>query len=268
MSKKLIIANWKANPPTLHDALELARNIERAASAHRRVEVIVAPPFPFLAEVASVLKRAKRASQNTFWGDVGPYTGEVSWRQLKSLNVTHVIVGHSERRMLLGETDEMVNKKVQALLEHGLIPILCVGERERSGGEMPEDAAQQLKSALAGVKKVLVKNLIIAYEPVWAISTAPGSSPDTPESVFRAHVYIKKVIAGLFGRPVAERVKIIYGGSVNAHNILSFLIDGHMHGALVGGASLNAEEFAGMIKIASSQSLPLINRSRYRHGCP
>ena len=116
---------------------------------------------------------------------------------------------------------------------------------------MPEEAAQQLKSGLAGIKKSLIKNIIIAYEPVWAISTMPRSRPDTPENAFRAHIYIQKVITGMFGREYGKKVRIIYGGSVNAKNIASFLTDGHMQGALVGGASLNPEEVSDIIRIVS-----------------
>ncbi len=250
--KKLIIANWKTNPSTVREAAELARKTELAAAAHRNVSVVVAPPFPFLGVVASELKRAKLGSQNTFWADAGPYTGEVSWRQLKSLKVNHVIVGHSERRLLLGETDEMIAKKVRALLEHDLAPILCVGEYQRADHEMSETVAHQLEAALAGVKKSLIKNLTIAYEPVWAISTTPDSRPDTPENAFQSAIYVRKIISRVFGRTAGESVRIIYGGSVTARNISSFLTEGRMQGALIGGASLNAQEFTRIIASASA----------------
>lgn len=259
--KNLIIANWKANPATLREAVDLARKTELAASGHRNVEVIVAPPFPFLAAVASGLKRAKLGSQNVFWEDAGPFTGEVSWQQLKSLKVGYVIVGHSERRIFLGETDEMVAKKVRALLAHGLKAVLCVGETERASHEMSETIARQLEAALKGVKKSLTKNLIIAYEPVWAISTAPGSRPDTPllrqgyagraENAFQSNIYIRKILSRMFGRTAGENIKIIYGGSVNADNVAGFLTGGRMQGALVGGASLRPEEFTRIIASAS-----------------
>ncbi|MBI4224801.1 MAG: triose-phosphate isomerase [Candidatus Sungbacteria bacterium] len=249
--KNLIIANWKANPVTLREAVDLARKTELAALSHRTVEVIVAPPFPFLIAVLSELKRVKLGSQNAFWEDAGPYTGEISWQQLKSLKVSYVIVGHSERRIFLGETDEMVGKKVRALLEHGLKPVLCVGERERASHEVSETIARQLEAALAGVKKSLLKNLIIAYEPIWAISTMPGSHPDTPENAFQCNIYIRKILSGMFGRTAGQSVRIIYGGSVNANNIKGFLSGGHMQGALVGGASLKAEEFARLIASAA-----------------
>lgn len=251
MKKNLIVANWKANPATLREAVDLAQKTERAASIHRNVSVVIAPPFPFLSAVAPVLKRVKLGSQDAFWEDAGPYTGEVSWRQLKRLKVRYVIVGHSERRLLLGETDEMINKKIRALLEHGFTPILCAGEQERADHEMPEAVARQIQAALAGVKKNTLKNLIIAYEPVWAISTTPHSQPDTPENAFSAQIYMRKVLSRLFGRSVAERVRIMYGGSVNAENISSFLRGGHMQGALVGRASMNAEAFGKIVRASA-----------------
>ena len=147
-SKPILIANWKANPRTLREALALAKKIELAASKQRRVEVVIAPPFPFLSAVGLALKRAKIGSQDAFWKDTGPYTGEVSWHQLKEIGVRYVIVGHSERRIFLGESDEMINKKTRVLLEQGLTPILCVGERERRDNEMSETIAHELTRAL------------------------------------------------------------------------------------------------------------------------
>lgn len=252
MPKNLIIANWKVNPSTLREALALAQKTELAASAYRNVEIVIAPPYPFLAAVAPILKRVKLGSQDAFWEGAGPYTGEVSWQQLKNLKVGYVIIGHSERRIFLGETDEMIAKKIRALLEHGLRPILCVGEREQSSREMSEIVAHQLEAALTGIKKSLIKNLIIAYEPVWAISTMPDSRPDTPESAFQSNIYIRKILCRIFGRTAGEGILIIYGGSINAGNIRSFLTDGHMRGTLVGSASLNAEEFGRIIAAAST----------------
>ena len=251
MPKQLLIANWKANPATLREAIVLAQKTELAVSRTRGVDVVIAPPFPFLTGVISVLKRVKLGCQNSFWEDTGPYTGEVSWRQLKNLKVRYGIVGHSERRLFLCENDDMINKKVRALLEHGFTAILCVGERERSGNEMSEEVGQQLMAGLAGIKKNLLKNLIIAYEPVWAISTMPNSQPDTPQNAFHVAIFIRRVMIGMFGRECGEKIKVIYGGSVNKENISSFLTDGHMQGALVGGASLNPEEFSSLIEKAS-----------------
>lgn len=252
MHRYLIIANWKSNPDSPGRAVVLARKVEKKITQFRKVETVIAPPYPFLLSVGRVLKKSRLGAQNTFWGDVGPYTGEVSWHQLKHLGVTHVMVGHSERKLYLGETDEMINKKVRALLTNGLIPILCIGEREREGREIPAVVGKQLKNALHGVKRSHIKNLVIAYEPIWAISTNPGARPDTTDSAFRALVYIRKVLTDLYDRKSANMVRIIYGGSVNAENIGPFLREGKMEGALVGGASLKPEEFIKIVKNAAS----------------
>lgn len=251
MKKFLIIANWKMNPDSAGRAALLANKIERSLARVRNVDIIIAPPFPFLLPIAAVVKRVKLGSQNVFWQDCGPYTGEVSWRQLKHLKADHVITGHSERKLFLGETDEMIHNKIRILLENGMIPILCVGERERAGDDIPEIVGEQIRAALKGIKKNFLKKLVIAYEPIWAISTMPNARPDTPINAFRAMIYIRKIISELYGRAVGNEVQIIYGGSVNAKNIKAFLEEGRMQGALVGGASLDAAEFAEIVMIAS-----------------
>ncbi len=251
MTKILIVANWKMNPDAPGRAALLANKIERGIARVRNVDVVLAPPFPFLLPIAAVVKKAKVGAQNVFWQDGGAYTGEVSWHQLKHLKVGYVIVGHSERRYVLNETDEMINKKVSKLLENGMTPILCVGERERTGDDMPDAVGIQIKAALEGVKKNLLKKLVIAYEPVWAISTSPHAHPDNPENAFRAVMYIRKVVADLSNRAIADAVRVIYGGSVHAKNIEGFLKEGGMQGALVGGSSLDSSEFSEMVAIAS-----------------
>jgi len=251
MIKPLIVANWKMNPDAPGRAALLAHKIERGIARVRNVEVVLAPSFPFLLPIAAVVKKAKLGAQNVFWEDAGAYTGEVSWHQLKHLKVGYVIVGHSERRAFLNETDEMINKKVRALLENGMTPILCVGERERIGGDIPEIVGKQIQAALEGVKKNLLKKLVIAYEPIWAISTTPHAHPDSPQSAFRDMMYIRKVVADLSSRAIADAVRVIYGGSVHAKNVEGFLKEGGMQGALVGGASLDAAEFSEIVAIAS-----------------
>lgn len=256
MRKPLIVANWKANPDSLERAVILAKKIEQAAKAAPRAEVVIAPPFPFLPAVGKVLRRAKLGAQDVFWGDVGPYTGEVSWRQLKHLKIEYIIIGHSERKTYLGETDEIINKKTRAALEHGFCPILCIGEKEHGAQEIPAVLGEQLKKALQGMKKSYLKNLTVAYEPVWAVSTMPGARADTPDNAFRAMVYIRRVITALYGTKAAGLVRVIYGGSVNAKNIVSFLREGRMQGALVGAASLDPKEFASLVRQAAASRQP------------
>ncbi|TSC78175.1 MAG: triosephosphate isomerase (TIM) [Parcubacteria group bacterium Gr01-1014_33] len=253
MKKPLIIANWKMNPLTRKEAVLLAQEIEEGSRMVKDCEVVIAPPFPFLESIGAALKKSKLGAQNVFWEARGAYTGEISWDQVTRLKVRYVIVGHSERRIRLGETDEMVNKKVRACAEHGLMTVLCIGERERTGAEIPSIVGDQLRRALAGVKTNALKNLVVAYEPVWAISTNPGARADTPDNAFRARMYIKRILTELYGRHIAEEVRIIYGGSVNSTNISAFLEEGKMDGALVGGASLDRKEFLNILKAASDR---------------
>lgn len=248
--QNIIIANWKSNPDSPGRSVILARSIEQKIGRLHNAEVVIAPPHPFLIPVSRVLEKSRLGAQDMFWADTGPYTGEVSWHQLKNIGVGHVILGHSERRKYLGETDDMINKKNISALENSITPILCIGEGERSGNEISGIVGEQLKRALGGVSKNMVQNLIVAYEPAWAISTNPGSRPDTPDNAFRALVYIRKVLSGIYGRKTADLVRVIYGGSVSAKNIQAFLTEGRMQGALVGSASLKPQEFVEIINLA------------------
>ncbi len=256
MAKSLVVANWKMNPASIKEAVLLARKVESGTLRQGNVEIVVAPPFPFLIQVGSILKRARLGAQDISGFAGGLYTGEVSGRQLRSLKVSHAIIGHSERKIHLGETDVMINRKVRLALKQGIKPVLCVGERERQGRDIPAVVGEQLRNALGGISPQSVKKVIVAYEPVWAISTMPGAKPDTPDSAFRAKVYIRRVLTQIYKRTIAERVPIIYGGSVNSKNIGGFMSEGKMEGALVGGASLNPREF---IKIVAE-----VNRGRSR----
>lgn len=250
MAKPLIIANWKMNPDSSGRAAALARRIESGIAGIRGVDVVVAPPFPFLGAVRAALKKARLGAQDAFWVAKGAYTGEVSAHQLKYFRVGYVIVGHSERRGFLGETDEMVQKKLRAVIEAGMIAILCVGERERAGDDIPAVVGEQLERAVAGMEKRDLERIAVAYEPVWALSSTPGSRPDTPEGAHRAMLSIRKILASRWGRSAAEKVRILYGGSVSASNAASFLVEGRMQGLLVGGASLRPREFAEIVRSA------------------
>lgn len=250
MAKAIVIANWKMNPETASEAKRLFRAVVKGARGVKNVDVVIAPSFVYLNmfHVSSFRFHVKLAAQDCFWEEKGAYTGEISPAMLKNLGVTHVIIGHSERRMHLGETDEMVNKKIKAVLKTGLTPILCVGERVRErANEIPASVGEQVKKALAGLKKNEFKNGIIAYEPVWAIGTG---MPDTAEGATRAALYIRKTVRDILGGKTADSLRVIYGGSVNAKNAASFIskdIRG-MEGSLVGGASLDADEFVQIAK--------------------
>ncbi|MEK7115155.1 MAG: triose-phosphate isomerase [Patescibacteria group bacterium] len=233
---KLIVANWKMNPVSVAEAIELAE-------ASDYDNFVICPPYPFLQAVKSVIKKAKLGAQDLFWsGPTGAYTGEVSAAELKKFGVEYVIIGHSERRKL-GETNEMVAKKMAAAAKEGLIPILCIGEtlEEKKAGLREKVLSEQLKIGFSEIEnwKLKIGNLYIAYEPVWAISTNPNAEPDTPEET-------QKVIKFISNLPNIQHLKsniqFLYGGSVNAENAQSFLELKDISGALVGGASLKKDQ--------------------------
>ncbi len=250
MKKPFIVANWKCNPTTLVEAKKLfnsiAKGIKNACSEQdRRVEVVICPPFPYLSCSMFHVSCFKLGSQDCFWEEKGAFTGEVSPRMLKDIGVEYVIIGHSERRRYLGETDEMVNKKLRAVLAAGLNPILCVGSMKKEK-EGDFEIKSQLKKALLGMKKTDIKNIVFVYEPIWAISTTKGSVVATPENTRRGATLIKETLAELFDKSV--KVKVIYGGSVDSANIQGFIKDANMDGVLIGAASLRPDDFIAAVK--------------------
>lgn len=243
---KLIVANWKSNPLKAADAIELAKATDREGT-------VICPPFIFLETVKENISKAKLGAQDDFWGNTGAYTGEISWRQLTEMGVEYVILGHSERRKYLKEGDELINNKVIASLEAGLKVILCVGEDSQTRNQGINSAKifveQQLDKDLIGLDAVKLKNnLIVAYEPVWAIGSG---MPDTPASASEIAEFIKNFIS----KKYALQVQVLYGGSVKAENAKEFLEDTNIDGALVGGASLNPAEFNEIIRISASLNI-------------
>lgn len=254
MSKSIIIANWKMNPASYKKAENLVSDLLADITKNKKTKIVLCPPLLWLNGLSRKYKKSVSfGAQNFFWADTGAFTGEVSAQMLKSSGAEYVIVGHSERKIYLGEKDDMINKKLKSALKAGLTAILCVGERERGeDDEIPSIVEDQLKKALGGVNKNQLKKIIIAYEPVWAISTMSGSKPDTPDNAFRSSIFIRKVLADLYGRKAAGEVKIIYGGSVNSGNITAFIKEGKMDGGLVGGASLDHSEFIKIVELAGN----------------
>ena len=225
------------NPSTLHEASVLAQ-----ASDHENI--VVAPPFPFLESVTDTLVKAKLGAQDIFWESAGAFTGEVSGQELKNLGVSHVIIGHSERRHKLGETDDVIAKKMEAAIGTGLIPILCVGETraEKDAGQREAVIERQLKSAFSRLEpSTLNFELLIAYEPVWAIGTG---DPETPDHAAETIKFIRSIVKGQL-----SKVKVLYGGSVDSKNLQDFLKKKEIDGALVGGASLKVPEIEKMIEM-------------------
>ncbi len=210
----------------------------------KKAEVVIAPPFLYLPLLKS--GQVKLAAQDVFWGNPpaggGAFTGEISARMLKNLGVSCVIIGHSERREL-GESEELINKKLKAAVSSGLKAVLCVGEKERGSENFQELVKAELKSGLKGIPRRLASRILIAYEPVWAISTNKRAKPDSPYNFFEMSIFIRRVILDIWGSRTALRVPVIYGGSVSSKNALGFLEVKGSAGLLVGGASLNPTEF-------------------------
>jgi len=254
--KKLIIANWKMNPATPAEAAELvARTEERLQELGQtgdRLDVALCPPFVFLEDVAGLLRQGSTAgavalgAQDIALSDAGAQTGEVGGAQLEALGVRYVIIGHSERRWKLGEDDATVNAKLRIVLAHGMVPVVCIGERTRDAGWQAALAAQ-VDATFRGLQAAQVARCLIAYEPVWAISTNPGATPDTPASAVAAMGLVRERIASAWEASVA----CLYGGSVTATNAADFLSRPEIAGVLVGGASVRPE-FADILRIAAT----------------
>jgi len=248
--RRMIVAgNWKMNK-TVAEALALVRELRGMVSMMRdRVEIVVAPPFTALHPVAKALEDSniRLAAQNAFWEASGAFTGEVAAGMLQEVGCQYVIIGHSERRQLFGETDETVNKRLRAVHKAGLTPLFCVGETlaEREGGKTFEVVARQVRAGLAGFTADEAKHFVLAYEPVWAIGTGRNASSAQAQEV---HAHIREQLNVAFGRPVADGIRIQYGGSVKPDNAAELLGQPDVDGALVGGASLKAADFAAIIK--------------------
>jgi triosephosphate isomerase len=253
VQKKLIAGNWKMHlvPNEARALIEALRaDLDRdMASLGKDREVMVAPPAILIPEVAQALKGSSIAlgAQNMHYEDKGAFTGEVSAPMLKAYGVTHVILGHSERRHVFHESNELINKKVLAALKHRLTPILCVGETqdEHDGGRTLEVVLSQLETGLEGVSDQHVTAIVLAYEPVWAIGTGRTATPEQAESV---HGAIRGALLERYGREAASQVRILYGGSVNAENVDSIVSKPDIDGALVGGAGLRADSFARIVR--------------------
>jgi len=250
MRTPIIAGNWKMYT-TYDAAMELAETLTDELETVEGAEVVLCPPFVWLLSVAEYLEETDLllGAQDCYWADEGAFTGEVSAYMLRDI-VQYCIVGHSERRAHFGETDETVNMKVRALLSQGIRPICCVGERleDRDAGETDRVITEQVRAALASVSAEDAFTVVIAYEPVWAIGTGRAA---TAEEANRVCGLIRAELANLFGPQTAEAIRVQYGGSVNAKNAAELLGQPEIDGALVGGASLRAEEFIAIVRAAS-----------------
>ncbi len=249
--KKIIVGNWKMNPRDSAEAVEIFKAISEGTAGLEKINIVVCPPFTFLEDLVSMSdKKIFIGAQNCFFGDVGPQTGEISAQMLKEMGIKYVIIGHSERRAL-GEGDELVNKKLRSSLSLGLKVILCVGERDRDeSGEYLNFIKNQLTIDLDKIKKNLLKNLIVAYEPIWAIGKEAIRAANA-QDILETSIFIRKILSEIFGREDGIRVPILYGGSVDANNCEEFLLAGKSDGLLVGRESLNPVNFVKILKIAN-----------------
>jgi triosephosphate isomerase (TIM) len=247
--RPFVAGNWKMHR-TIGEAVDLIRQL-RERLVIGRAEVMVAPPFTALAAVKRALEGTEivLGAQNVHWEAQGAFTGETSPGMLREVGCQYVIVGHSERRQLFGETDAAVSRKALAVLRGGMHPIVCIGETlaERDAGRTLEVVSHQLHGSLAGIGVDEMMQVTLAYEPVWAIGTGRNATPAQAQEV---HAHLRESLVGLFGRPVGSAVRIQYGGSVKADNAIELLGQPDVDGALVGGASLNAEQFAAIVAAA------------------
>lgn len=245
--KPLLFGNWKMNPASLAQAKELFVEIRKAVRKYDDIEIAIAPPAPYISNLAKLSPsgRIGLMAQDAWHINTGPETGRVSLPMVQSCGATYVIIGHSELRAR-GETDEMVAQKIQATHKAKLTPILCIGERERdTEGKFYSVVQDQLTQALSGCAKAAVSRTVIAYEPIWAIGS--GQTPSEYD-VQEMRLFIEKVIAETFSRNIAKKVRIIYGGSVNAQNAATLFTAGEVDGFLVGGASLENRSFTAIAK--------------------
>jgi triosephosphate isomerase (TIM) len=250
MRRPLVVANWKMHK-TAHDAVAFVRELSALIRNVDQIDVVVAPPFTAIAAAAEAARTTPIAvaAQDVYFERDGAFTGEVSPLMVKHAGATMVIVGHSERRRLFGETDEWVSRKAHAVIDGDLTPIVCIGEslEERDGGRTLAVLDRQIEAGLAGLTVDHVSSLVIAYEPVWAIGTGRNATPAEADG---AHRHIRARLEGLFGAQGAGLCRILYGGSVKPDNIRDLVTLPDVDGALVGGASLEVGSFAGIVRNA------------------
>lgn len=255
MRRYMVAGNWKMNT-TRSEGVALAKAlVEGSRAAAGAIDVLICPPFPYLIPVVDAVSGSHIAvgAQNVYFEAPGAFTGEVSLEMLQDVGATYVLLGHSERRHILGESDELINRKVLAALKKGIRPVLCVGEllEERQQNQTEAVLDRQMELGLAGVTAEDLANVVIAYEPVWAIGTGLTATPDQANS---AHAHLRKWVETRYTAEVANSLRILYGGSVKASNAGELLSQPHVDGALVGGASLKAPDFLPIIEAGVSAS--------------
>ena len=247
MRKPLIAGNWKMHM-TVNEAVELAGAVARLSSDARDREVMIAPPYTALFEVARALEGSNvlLSSQNVCWEEKGAFTGEISPVMLKDIGCSMAIIGHSERRHIFGEDNKMVNKRILGAQKFGMVPVFCIGETldEREAGHTFKVLESQVREGLVGVEISDPATIVVAYEPVWAIGTGKTATVVQAQEV---HAFVRELLAGMYQKNVASEIRILYGGSVNPENVDALMSEEDVDGALVGGAALKPELFDRII---------------------
>jgi len=248
--RPIIAGNWKMNK-TVQESIDVAVGLKRKFYTFAEADIVICPPFTALSKVSDEILDSSimLGAQDIYWEEKGAFTGEISPGMLKDAGCRYVIVGHSERRHVLGETDEDVNKKLKAVLKHGMVPIMCIGEKleERDSGMTLEVLEKQLTRGLRDIIKDDMLRIIIAYEPVWAIGTGRTA---TPQQAQEAHKFIRDLIGRTYSGDVSSKIRIQYGGSVKPENIAQLMAQEDVDGALVGGASLDVNSFTEIVQKA------------------
>lgn len=254
MRKPFVGGNWKMNTDS-KSAVELVKGVvQKCGAMLGKVDISVCPPFVYLPAAKQALGSSNigLGAQNVYFEPKGAWTGEISCQMLKDIGCKDVIIGHSERRHVLGETDELINKKLLAAIDAGLLPIFCVGEllEQRKAGKTEQIVKEQVQKGLRGIPVEKAKAVTIAYEPVWAIGTGINASPQQAQEV---HLMIRQLIAAMYNKDFAGQMRIQYGGSVKPDNAAELIAQADVDGFLVGGASLKADDFAAIVKAAAER---------------
>lgn len=245
--KKIVVGNWKMNPTTLEEARRIYRSTRKTADILKKTTVVICPPFVYIPTLLNTRSESSVlvGAQDVFFEEQGAFTSEISPTMLKDLGVSHIIVGHSERRAQ-GDTDEAVAKKIKQVLEYGISPILCVGEKERDPqGAYLDFLKTQIKNSLNKVSKKNINKLIVAYEPLWAIGAKEAMNP---ADVHEMSLFVKKVLSDIYGHDEALSTPILYGGSVHFRNAGDIITKGEVDGLLVGRESVNSAGFTELLK--------------------
>jgi len=245
---KILIANWKMNPSSEKDAKKLIKEYVETISSSKGVDLVVCPPFPYISTIYNEYSGTKISlgAQDVFYEKEGSYTGEVSVESLKDLKVSHVIIGHSERRNL-GESSSDVAKKAKTCIKAGIIPIICTGEKERSeDGKYLKHLEREITESLEGISRSDISKLVIAYEPIWAIGK---KEPMSGYEMHQMSIFIRKVLVKKYGKNITNKVRVIYGGSINDSNANDILENGNVEGLIIGRASLDAKQVFSLVKL-------------------